>query len=84
MGCPVVATDVGGTTEIVTDRVTGWIVPPRDPARLAEALTAVCQNPELRASAGAKLREATLARFSWTNTVTDFQALASGRSVTSH
>lgn len=84
LGCPVVATNVGGTTEIVTDETTGWIVPPREPRRLAEALAVVCNNPELRESAGAKLRTATLARFSWTNTVTDFQALATGAPVTSH
>jgi glycosyltransferase involved in cell wall biosynthesis len=78
MGAPVVATDVGGTTEIVTDGVTGWIVPPHDPNRLAEALTAVCRNPDLRAATGAKLREATLAKFSWANTVANFEALATG------
>ncbi|GAB3914263.1 hypothetical protein GCM10029964_125280 [Kibdelosporangium lantanae] len=81
MGCAVVATDVGGTTEIVTDGTTGWVVPPHDPRRLAEALAAVCRDPDLRAAAGAKLRTATLARFSWTNTVAGFHALATGAPV---
>lgn len=36
-GCPVVATDVGGAGEIVTAD-SGLLVPPRDPARLAQAL----------------------------------------------
>lgn len=84
MGCAVVATDVGGTREIVTDGTTGWIVPPRDPRRLAEALTAVCGDPARRAAAGAKLRTATAATFSWATTVANFQALATGAPVTSH
>ncbi len=37
-GKPVVVTDVGSIPEIVDDGVTGLIVPPRDPAALAEAI----------------------------------------------
>ncbi|GIV17134.1 MAG: glycosyl transferase [Armatimonadota bacterium] len=37
-GLPVVATDVGGNREIVVDGVTGFIVPPRNPDALAEAM----------------------------------------------
>lgn len=36
---PIVATDVGGTREIVLDRETGFVVPPSDPAALASAMT---------------------------------------------
>ena len=34
----VVATRVGGVPELVEDRITGFLVPPRDPDALAEAL----------------------------------------------
>lgn len=37
-GVPVVATDVGGTAEIVVDGLTGRLVPPGDPASLANAV----------------------------------------------
>lgn len=37
-GLPVVATAVAGTPELVEEGVTGWLVPARAPARLAEAL----------------------------------------------
>jgi glycosyltransferase involved in cell wall biosynthesis len=37
-GVPVVATDVGGTREIVHDGITGRLVPPRDASSLAEAV----------------------------------------------
>ena len=34
-GIPTVATDVGGNREIVEDGVTGYLVPPRSPERMA-------------------------------------------------
>ncbi len=37
-GVPIVATDVGGTPEIVLDGVTGHLVPPKDPIALTEAV----------------------------------------------
>jgi glycosyltransferase involved in cell wall biosynthesis len=38
MGLPVVSTPVSGVPEILTDGQTGWLVPPDDPAALAERL----------------------------------------------
>ena len=37
-GLPVVITDVGGNREAVLDGVTGWLVPPGDPAAMAEKI----------------------------------------------
>jgi len=42
---PVVATGVGGTPEVVVDGETGLLVPPGDPAALADALGALLANP---------------------------------------
>ena len=39
MGRPVVATDHGGARETISPEVTGWLVPPRDPAALAAAIS---------------------------------------------
>ncbi len=39
-GCPTVATAVGGLPDLVRDGETGWLVPARDPARLAVAVIA--------------------------------------------
>jgi glycosyltransferase involved in cell wall biosynthesis len=45
MGCPVIVTDVGALPECVRvaplvpeDTITGWLVPPNDPNRLADAI----------------------------------------------
>ena len=37
-GRPVVATDVGGVSDVVQDGVTGLLVPPDDPGRMADAI----------------------------------------------
>ena len=38
MGRPVIITNIGATPELVESSVTGWIIPPQDPAALASAL----------------------------------------------
>lgn len=44
-GAPVVATDVGGVPAMVTEGVTGFVVPPGDPAALAGALDQALIRP---------------------------------------
>ncbi len=46
MGKPVVATDHGGSRETVLDGDTGWLIPPGDPAPLAEAIDAALKLDE--------------------------------------
>jgi glycosyltransferase involved in cell wall biosynthesis len=50
---PVVATDVGGNTEAVTDWVNGFIVPSEDPAALAAAITRLLSDPPKAQEMGA-------------------------------
>jgi glycosyltransferase involved in cell wall biosynthesis len=52
-GLPVVATNVMGTAELVEDGVSGYVVPPARPDRIAAALRALAEDPELRARTGA-------------------------------
>ncbi|KAA0110737.1 glycosyltransferase family 1 protein [Mycolicibacterium sp. P1-5] len=52
-GLPVVASDAGGTREIVVDGVTGRLVPLRDVPALTAALVEVIGNPDLAARFGA-------------------------------
>lgn len=45
LGRPVVATAVGGQPDLVIDGVTGWLVPPRAPSALADALLDCLASP---------------------------------------
>jgi glycosyltransferase involved in cell wall biosynthesis len=49
VGTPVVASHVGGISEIVNDGEEGFLVPPDDPVSLAERLGELLGDPELRA-----------------------------------
>lgn len=51
-GLPVVATDVGGTSEVVARDETGLLVPPEDPQALAQALDRVLEDRALAARLG--------------------------------
>jgi glycosyltransferase involved in cell wall biosynthesis len=55
-GLPVVATDVGGLSELVVDGKTGLLVPPADGTALAEAVQRLLRDPELRRRFGARAR----------------------------
>jgi glycosyltransferase involved in cell wall biosynthesis len=63
-GRPVVAADVTGPSELVVDGVTGFLVPPRDPERLAVALAALFDNRGVREDMGSRGRERVLEHFS--------------------
>lgn len=62
-GLPVVATKVGGLTDIVVDGETGFLVAPGDADALADRLLRLDENPRLRRRMGAAGRERALARF---------------------
>lgn len=48
LGVPIVATSVGGNPEVVTDGVSGLMVPPGDSGTLAEAIKRMCKDTALR------------------------------------
>jgi glycosyltransferase involved in cell wall biosynthesis len=57
MGRPLVATDHGGSQETIAAGETGWLVPPGDPAALAEAIEgALALDPEQREVLGERGR----------------------------
>ena len=60
-GVPAVVTDVGGVPELVAD--TALVVPPGDPAALAEALRRLLADPGFAADLGARARARASAEF---------------------
>jgi len=63
-GLPVVATGVDGTREVVLNGKTGLLVPPGDPAALAEAIGLLMEHPDLGRKMGAAGRERIRRHFS--------------------
>jgi glycosyltransferase involved in cell wall biosynthesis len=45
-GAPVVATDIPGNDEAIRSGSNGWLVPARDPARLADAVLDLLTHPQ--------------------------------------
>lgn len=57
MGKPIVATDADGLLDVLTDGQDALIVPRRDPGRLATAVCALIEQPDLAARLAASARE---------------------------
>lgn len=75
MACarPVVATAVGEVPEAVVPGETGWLVPPRDPAALADALAALVDDPGRASAMGRAARARVEAEFSLERTVREYE-----------
>jgi glycosyltransferase involved in cell wall biosynthesis len=68
-GKPVVASDIGGITDIVTHDQTGLLVPPGDATALAAALERLARNPEDARRLGEAGYRLVRDRFSWESIV---------------
>ncbi len=63
-GRPVVATEVGGVGEAVSEAETGYLVRTEDAPALAERVIALLEHPDLASAMGARARAAVERRFS--------------------
>jgi L-malate glycosyltransferase len=63
MAVPVVATDVGGTCEVVTDGYDGLLRPPREPRAWAEGIVSLLERPEVLGAMRQRGRQKALDRF---------------------
>jgi len=63
VGCPVIATPVGGIPEVIVDRRTGLLVPPDDPEALATAVSELRRDSVLRAQLSEAGPAATRSRY---------------------
>ena len=63
MGTPLVLTDIRGCREVARDGIEGFLIPPRDPAALAEAIGRLLGDPDMRLRMGARARERAVADF---------------------
>jgi glycosyltransferase involved in cell wall biosynthesis len=72
---PVVASAVGGLTETVEDGVTGRLVPPGNPQRLAEALRDLVRSSATRLQMGRAARQRALDLFSPERTIAAYSQI---------
>ncbi len=63
MGKALITTDVPGCREVVTDRETGLLIPPRDPIALAKAISTLASQPGLCGSLSKNSRKQLEKRF---------------------
>jgi len=64
-GTPVIGSDVGGIRYSVAHGSTGWLVPPDDPAVLAERAAQMYRDPAMRKAMGRSAIRRVHAQFTW-------------------
>jgi glycosyltransferase involved in cell wall biosynthesis len=74
-GAPVVATAVGGTTELIIDGSTGFLAPPADAGALARRILDALRNPEWSARMAAHGRRLVLSQFNMRRMVESVERL---------
>jgi colanic acid/amylovoran biosynthesis glycosyltransferase len=74
-GLPVVTTSVGGMTEVITDGVEGFVVPPRDIETLQRCLGRLVLDDELRHRMGQAARQRVEKEFSLTRQAEIFEQM---------
>ncbi|MFC4989695.1 glycosyltransferase [Saliphagus infecundisoli] len=70
---PIVASEIDTFEEVIGDA--GMLVPPKDPAALAEAITSLLDDQDRRCELGARGYDRAIERFSITNTVNAYAGL---------
>ncbi|GAO39051.1 putative glycosyltransferase [Sphingomonas changbaiensis NBRC 104936] len=73
-GVPVIVSDAGGLPEVVQDGTTGLIVPREDPAALADAISRLVDDKDLRARMGRAGRDHVQAHYEWGKCVDEMLA----------
>lgn len=77
-GCPIVATAVDGTTELVRDGIDGWLVPPEDVSALGAALEETMNDPILAHARGQSARARAATHFNETAMVDAWEQVLRG------
>ncbi|MCK5480231.1 MAG: TIGR03088 family PEP-CTERM/XrtA system glycosyltransferase [Gammaproteobacteria bacterium] len=77
-GLPIVATNVGGNSELLVDGTTGFLVPRSNPDALAAAIRRYVDDPGLRLGHGASARRRCESEFSINIMVKNYQELYEG------
>ena len=66
-GAAVIASDIGGTSLVISDGENGLLVPPGDVQALAHAILRLITNKEMRVNMGQSARDSVLEKYNWTD-----------------
>src|SRR5262249_33011025 len=77
-GVPVVATDAGGTAEVLPDGRSGYVVPPGDSGALADRIARLLADPGLRRRMGAAGRAFVREHFTFEAPAQGYMSLFAG------
>jgi glycosyltransferase involved in cell wall biosynthesis len=77
MACarPVIGAEVGGIKSTVNDSVTGFLIPSRDPAALADRLARLHRHPELARAMGEAGRRRACEHYTWRHVASQLAAI---------
>ncbi len=64
-GVPVVSTDVGGSREVISTGINGFLVPPKAPKAMGDAILKLLADEELRNRIGKAARKTIEDRYTW-------------------
>jgi glycosyltransferase involved in cell wall biosynthesis len=67
MGVPIIATDVGGTREIITDKVDGYLIRPHDISGMHKKILELLDDAKLSKEFSSNIRKKVLREFDWKN-----------------
>lgn len=73
-----IATNVGGTPEVITGNDDGFLVPPRQPDMIAEKLALLIENPALCSTFSENAFATVKNKFSWDHSANQYLAVFSG------
>jgi glycosyltransferase involved in cell wall biosynthesis len=74
-GLPTIATDIGGSREVIENGLNGLLVKPNEPAALADAISSLLENPPFAYQLGAAGRERVRRHFDFAQLTSKVDAL---------
>lgn len=75
MGRPIIATRIGGLTEVVVNGETGLLVEPEDDRALSKAIEYLIEHPHVATRMGQKAHERVKKRFGWEQCIEAYDSL---------
>ena len=78
MGVPVIATSVGGNTELIKHRETGLLIKPENVDSLVKSIDELMNNPSLAKRLALKAREHVVNLYNWDKVIMEYIKLYEG------